>query len=232
MSQGSVANGINRNIFIITVAILCLVIGAVVWAEGNQNAGLQAALSNKQSSYDLLQANYTTLNDQYATLNESNCQLLQNNTLLQSSFNVLNSDYVDIQARYAELNDIVKMNKEIMLASNLSIFMGSMPVYQTSYNFSYPGFLQFNISAAQFGGVLECLVTNESLLSSQWQQWIFNANNPNFELSGSIYMYMGTGQFNKTFTLPVMPGINNLILVYGGESVSSTNLIVSIKYVY
>lgn len=232
MSRGSVAIGINRNIFIITVAILCLVIGVVVWAEGNQNADLQTALSNKQSSYDLLLANYTALNGQYTPLNESYYQLLQNNTSLQRSFNALNSDYVDVQTQYTNLSDIVNMNKETMLASNENIYIGSIPVYQTSYNLSYPRFLQFNISAAQFGGVLECLVTNEPLLNSQLQQGIFNPNSLNFELSGSMYLYMGTGPFNKTFTLPVMPGTNNLILVYGGESVSTTNLIVSIEYVY
>jgi prefoldin subunit 5 len=203
------------------------------------NAGLQAALSDKQASYDLLQANYTALNGQYgnlqlvhsnlnqsyAALNESYSQLLQNNTSLQISLN-------EIQAQYADLNDIVNMNKEIVLATNENIYMGSVPVYQTSYNLSYPGFLQFNISAAQFGGVLECLVTNETLLSSQLQQGIFDPNNLNFELSGGMYLYMGTGPLNKTFTLPVMPGANNLIIVYGGESVTSTTLIVSIKYVY
>jgi hypothetical protein len=170
----------------------------------DRNQALSGNISDLRDSYDLLQANYSGLSVVYA----------------------------DLQVNYTELSDILNLQKEIMLEENRTIVFGSVPVTQLSYNLSYPGYLQVNLSADQFGGIFECVIMNGSLVDVEDVQEMFNFTGGTFELSGTVYIYMGTGPFTRTLTMPVLPGNNTVLLIYAGDSVPSTTMALSIKYVY
>ncbi len=178
----------------------------------SQNQVLSSNLTDLQSLHDALEVNYSALSAEHITLQ---------------------AEYTGLQADYAEIQDILNLNKEITLETDLAIAFGSLtPASLLNYTLAYPGFLELNISASQVGGIFECFVFNENLSESQDFEDFFNMTGDTFELSGAIYMYMGTGILDKALVLPVLPGNNTVFLVYVGDTVQSTTITFDIKYVY
>jgi chaperonin cofactor prefoldin len=192
----------------------------------SQTASLQAQNNDLTSQYQVLSSNLTDLQNLHDALEGNYSALSAEHTTLQT-------EYTGLQADYADIQDILNLNKEATLETDRAIAFGSLtPASLLNYTLPYPGFLELNISASQVGGIFECFVFNEDLSDSQDFEDFFNMTGDTFELSGSIYLYMGTGTLNKTLMLPVLPGNNTVVLVYVGDTVESTTITFDIKYVY
>lgn len=201
---------------------------------------LQGQVSSLQSQAALLQAQNNNLSSLNLALNENITQLQDRHDALQSNYTalsgehtVLTGQYSVLLANYTEVQEILNMEKETVLEDGLDIAFGSLtPFSLLNYTFEYPGFLQVNYSASQFGGIFECFLFSADLSDIEDFEKFFNMTEDTFEMSGAIYMYMGTGPLSRTMMMPVLPGNNTMVLVYVGDTVESTTITFDIKYIY
>ncbi len=204
-----------------------------VYALQTQTNALQAQNNNLSSVNQALIGNITVLQEQNEDMQDDYTQLANEYSGLQDNYTGLSEEFGSLQANFSELQDIIGLNKQTMLETGHSIAFGSLtPVSMLNYTLPYPGLLQINASTGQFGGIFECFVINGDLSAIEDFESFFNLTEETFELSGSIYMYMGTGPFSRTLTLPVLPGNNTVVLVYVGDTIESTTMTFDIQYIY